>query len=168
MSDLEEQKSGVSRRTVAKAMAWSVPAIAIAVPAPAYAASPCTPVITFSEDSCKCPGQSTNDPWGFKLGFCTTVGAGCEVEPGSTLQITGVFSNTGGPQGTALTPSAGTSLPINVPIPGCTDAIYEFTGTNSGNFLFVTYTIDGGAPQTSPNIPSPPQCDEIGEPCAEA
>ncbi len=40
MSDLEEQKPGVSRRTVAKAMAWSVPAVALAVPAPAYAASP--------------------------------------------------------------------------------------------------------------------------------
>ena len=40
MSDLEEQKPGVSRRTVAKAMAWSVPAVALAVPTPAYAASP--------------------------------------------------------------------------------------------------------------------------------
>ena len=39
MSDIEEPKPGVSRRTVAKAMAWSVPAVALAVPAPAYAAS---------------------------------------------------------------------------------------------------------------------------------
>ena len=35
MSDLEEQKPGVSRRTVAKAMAWSVPAVALAAHMPA-------------------------------------------------------------------------------------------------------------------------------------
>lgn len=38
--DIEGQQIGVSRRTVAKAMAWTVPAIALAVPAPAMAASP--------------------------------------------------------------------------------------------------------------------------------
>ncbi len=54
MSDLEEQKPGVSRRTVAKAMAWSVPAVALAVPAPAYAASP--GIITVNGAGCKLPG----------------------------------------------------------------------------------------------------------------
>ena len=56
MSDLEEPKSGISRRTVAKGMAWSVPAIALAVPTPAYAASP--GVITLSGLGCKLPGNS--------------------------------------------------------------------------------------------------------------
>lgn len=58
MSDLEEQKPGVSRRTVAKAMAWSVPAVALAVPAPAYAASP--GVIELTGDGCKLPGASSD------------------------------------------------------------------------------------------------------------
>ncbi len=57
MSDLEEPKAGVSRRTVAKAMAWSVPAIAIAVPAPAYAASGNPPDVSVGE-ACKLPGNS--------------------------------------------------------------------------------------------------------------
>ena len=57
MSDLEEQKTGVSRRTVAKAMAWSVPAVALAVPAPAYAASGGPPSIVVG-DACKLPGNS--------------------------------------------------------------------------------------------------------------
>ena len=57
MSDLEEPKAGVSRRTVAKAMAWSVPAIALAVPAPAYAASGGPPTIVVG-DACKLPGNS--------------------------------------------------------------------------------------------------------------
>ncbi|MDQ0577126.1 hypothetical protein [Agromyces albus] len=58
MSDLEEPKPGVSRRTVAKAMAWSVPAVALAVPTPAYAASP--GVITVTGAGCKLPGASQN------------------------------------------------------------------------------------------------------------
>ncbi len=58
MSDLEEPKPGVSRRTVAKAMAWSVPAIALAVPTPAYAASP--GFLTVTGDGCKLPGRATD------------------------------------------------------------------------------------------------------------
>lgn len=57
MSDLEEPKTGVTRRTVAKAMAWSVPAVALAVPAPAYAASGGPPTIQVG-DACKLPGNS--------------------------------------------------------------------------------------------------------------
>ena len=59
MSDLEEPKAGVSRRTVAKAMAWSVPAIAIAVPAPAYAASGNPPDVSVGV-ACKLPGGSAD------------------------------------------------------------------------------------------------------------
>jgi hypothetical protein len=58
MSDLEEQKPGVSRRTVAKAMAWSVPAVTLAVSTPAYAASP--GVIELSGLGCKLPGNSND------------------------------------------------------------------------------------------------------------
>ena len=59
MSDLEEPKSGVTRRTVAKAVAWSVPAIALAVPTPAYAvASP--GFITLTGEGCKLPGNATD------------------------------------------------------------------------------------------------------------
>jgi hypothetical protein len=63
MSDLEEQKPGVSRRTVAKAMAWSVPAVALAVPAPAYAASPGT--ISLTGTGCKLPGNSNETYKGY-------------------------------------------------------------------------------------------------------
>ncbi|GAA2032850.1 hypothetical protein GCM10009819_16130 [Agromyces tropicus] len=59
MSDLEEPKPGVSRRTVAKAMAWSVPAVALAVPAPAYAASGPPPDVSVGV-ACKLPGNSVN------------------------------------------------------------------------------------------------------------
>lgn len=59
MSDLEEPKPGISRRTVAKAMAWSVPAVALAVPAPAYAASGNPPQVAVGV-GCKLPGASAN------------------------------------------------------------------------------------------------------------
>jgi hypothetical protein len=162
MSDLEEPKSGVSRRTVTKAMAWSVPAIALAVPAPAYAASPCIPVVTLGNLSCKCPGQSTGDPWGYFLQFCASDAAGCDLPPGSTIEITGVFSNTGGPGGTPLTPGAGVTFPIEVPVGGCTATTFEFSSDNSANFLFVTFEFNG-VEQTSPNIPSPPDCTTCDE-----
>lgn len=50
---------GISRRTVTKAMAWAVPAIAIAAPVPAFAASGETPVIETGA-ACKAPGNSCN------------------------------------------------------------------------------------------------------------
>lgn len=63
MSDLEDQRSGISRRTVAKAAAWSVPAIALAVSTPAYAASP--GIITLTGNGCKLPGASNDTYKGY-------------------------------------------------------------------------------------------------------
>lgn len=48
MNDLEDTSTGgVSRRTVTKAMAWAVPAVAVAASAPMAAASVIPPVINF-------------------------------------------------------------------------------------------------------------------------
>lgn len=57
MDELEPQKSGVSRRTVTKAMAWAVPAIAIAAPAPAFALSGEPPLVCAGEPY-KVPGNT--------------------------------------------------------------------------------------------------------------
>ncbi|GAA1799082.1 hypothetical protein [Agromyces neolithicus] len=75
MSDLEEQKPGVSRRTVTKAMAWSVPVVALAVPTPAYAASP--GVIELSGLGCKLPGnsQDTFKGYAFRASIQNTTNA---------------------------------------------------------------------------------------------
>lgn len=56
-----EQSEGISRRTVTKAMAWAVPAIAIAAPVPAFAASGDKPE-GFFEGACKLPGNSCGNP----------------------------------------------------------------------------------------------------------
>lgn len=48
----ENEQNGVSRRTVTKAMAWAVPAVAVASTVPIAAAS-CIPQIGITDDSCK-------------------------------------------------------------------------------------------------------------------
>ncbi|GLI28666.1 hypothetical protein ARHIZOSPH14_29080 [Agromyces rhizosphaerae] len=51
------ESRGVSRRTVTKAMAWSVPAVAVAASVPAFAASGPPPVVLVGV-ACKLPGAS--------------------------------------------------------------------------------------------------------------
>lgn len=58
---------GVTRRTVTKAMAWSVPVIAIAAPVRAYAAS--QDILTAREAACKLPGSSGGVFKGYAIGF---------------------------------------------------------------------------------------------------
>lgn len=63
MSDINEQvggeaPSGISRRTVTKAMAWAVPVIAVSAPVPAYAASQI--FFNFNGAGCKLPGNSNS------------------------------------------------------------------------------------------------------------
>lgn len=54
-----EQPGGVTRRTVTKAMAWAVPAIAIAAPVPAFAGAS-QGVLTLEGTGCKLPGNSND------------------------------------------------------------------------------------------------------------
>jgi hypothetical protein len=144
MSDLEEPKSGISRRTVAKGMAWSVPAIALAVPTPAYAvASP--GFITLTGDGCKLPGNATdifkgyafealiNNPTntavtvsitditlkGEDLGDVTVVNLATCTELGSTFVVAGNTTN------------------LRVAI------VTELAASSANGQLIVTYTVEG-------------------------
>ena len=146
--------SGVSRRTVVKGAAWAVPVVAVASAVPAMAASPCEPVITFGGLSCKCPGQSTGDPWTYYLQFCATLDPNCT---GGTVSITAVNSKTGGPGGTPLGTPDGSPYPILVPAGELCSQTYKFTSANSANFILITYTYDGGSEMTI-ELASPPDC----------
>lgn len=61
------QSAGMSRRTVTKAMAWAVPAVAVAATVPIAAASE---IITVSQagPACKLPGNSCNNA-GYSKGY---------------------------------------------------------------------------------------------------
>ena len=126
MSEVEQSK-GVSRRTVTKAMAWAVPAVALAAPIPAYAVSGPPPQITTGA-ACKSPGNS-----------CKTFPKGYNVpatvynpDPVKTIWITGltISNNT---LGISLTPSTSPALPIQV-APGATvNIVLQAQSGNSAN-----------------------------------
>jgi hypothetical protein len=149
--------SGIKRRTVAKGMAWTVPVVSVAAAAPAYAASPeCT--ITFGGDSCKCPGQSQGgNEFGYYLQFCYTCEGGGEP-PAGDVTITAVAKA----NGSQFTPAAGCGFPgISLPYTfdptaGCTPT-FRFLGTNSGNFINVTFRV-GDGPEETVRLASPPDC----------
>lgn len=59
MSELEQPSpTGISRRTVTKAMAWAVPVVAIAAPVPAFAGAS-QGTVTLTGAACKLPGNSS-------------------------------------------------------------------------------------------------------------
>lgn len=66
--------SKLSRRTLAAGAAWSVPAIAVASAAPAYALSGPKPTMVF-QDACKLSGGSCHIDelkWGYRFNFVVT------------------------------------------------------------------------------------------------
>lgn len=56
-TDQQREGRGITRRTVTRGMAWTVPAVSIAAAAPAYAVTGPTPDIAFV-GACKFPGNS--------------------------------------------------------------------------------------------------------------
>ena len=75
---------GVSRRTVAKGIAWSVPAVVVASAAPAYAASSAPPSVS-NATACKNPGGSCKTrPKGYS--FFVTL---CNPDPTDTIYMYG-------------------------------------------------------------------------------
>jgi hypothetical protein len=147
MSDLEEQKPGVSRRTVAKAMAWSVPAVALAVPTPAYAASP--GVITVSGAGCKLPGQSQDvfKGYAFRATISNTTIAQITV---TIVDMTLGGSDLGNVGVIRLSPC--TDLGTNTFVVAANStfdvALITQNAANSANGqLIISYTVDGGPVQ---------------------
>lgn len=62
-----ENVDSISRRTVTKAMAWAVPAVAVAATVPLAAASPIV-TVTDAGDACKLPGNSCSSA-GWSKGY---------------------------------------------------------------------------------------------------
>lgn len=164
MSDnenFEPAKKGVSRRTVTKAMAWAVPAIALATPVPAFAASGS---ITINDiGACKSPGNGNNCPnWqkGYILGF--------EIGNSYDFPITVTFSNlvVTDPVGNwtlfnndvVINPNGTETIAIgidnqltseNISITGTVTACYYDGPNNTGNLICipnVPFSADATAP----------------------
>ena len=119
----------INRRTVAKGIAWSVPAVAIAGAAPAFATSHCTPVVVIDvAASCKIANQSS-----YKLAF-NIEGDNCD--PGAcTGTITRIYENTG---------LGRTIWTGSVAADGVATAQICNTAFNMSNFVNVVATINCG------------------------
>lgn len=183
MSELEEPTpTGVSRRTVTKAMAWAVPAIAIAAPVPAFAGAS-QGTVELTGEACKLPGNSsapydvngavylftiTNTTVNSSTVSFTSVLRSGSSAAGLSFSIVRI-SGTGGPCCTPLGSSV--TAPAN-----SSDTYALLTGgwDNSANGqLTVSYNVEG-VPQTpatttpgslEPVTPAGPNCN-IGGSCA--
>lgn len=173
MSDIEEtgatEPRGISRRTVAKAMAWSVPVIAVAAAAPIAAASEA--LLTSTGEGCKLPGNS-NGPERYK-GYVFGLRA---ANPTNVTAIVTIVSATldGGDLGAVAIVNI-----ANVP-QSCTSATSPFTVTahttyprlalittlapdSQNGVLVIKYTINGGAVQTfTETVPAVPPINGVG------
>jgi len=144
MSEFEPQQSGISRRTVTKAMAWAVPAIAVAAPVPAFAAAS-QGIVTLNGGGCKLPGNSNPVYKGnvFRLQINNTTNSPI------TVTITGVFlngQNLGAFSVINLTGCTvlGASIPVGANSSLNNLAIRTADAGNSENgTLTVTYTVTG-------------------------
>ena len=161
-------KSGgtqISRRTVARGVAWSAPIAAVGIAAPAFAAS-CAPQISFDNGrSCKCPGQSVGEEeFAYYVGFC--VNNNCNdggQGSGGTFKVLSVVKS----NGSAFTNTPNNCFPakigdtfVDTPVGTCTTDVYRFISTNSGNFVQVTFsvTVNGTTTTYTQQLASPPQC----------
>jgi hypothetical protein len=77
-----------SRRTVVRGAAWAMPAVIVAAPAPAVAAS--TEALTFTGSACKLPGGSSDNYKGYVFEIAVSSPGGSED---TVTVITGVTVN---------------------------------------------------------------------------
>ena len=131
------QDRGVSRRTVAKGMAWSVPAVAVATAAPAMASSGGGPTLTFVS-GCKFPGKSCGAAleYGYKFEYlvCNTTSKDIYIYGATTTAETKmglVFAKTS----PASSPTAGFLIAKGT----CQTVYFYSTSTNSANDSFTLY-----------------------------
>ncbi len=169
----------ISRRTIARGAAWSVPVIAIAAPVPAFAGAS-QGTLTFTGENCKLPGNSS-DPW--KQGAVYLFSASNTTAVDITVDITNVLrSNSNVPatdvtvirltgDGTHCSP-IGTSFTVAAGATGDRYALVtsDWPSSANGN-LVVNYKVDGveqtpatGASNDLSPITSNPSC-QIGGSC---
>lgn len=94
--------SAISRRTLAKGAAWTIPAISIAAAAPSLAASETPRVVKAASFAEKCPGNSQAPTWpknGYRLVLTVTPASG------QAPTITSVTLGNGKPAPVALGPT---------------------------------------------------------------
>ncbi|GGB69968.1 hypothetical protein N798_15675 [Knoellia flava TL1] len=182
MTEQREERR-ISRRTIAKGAAWTVPAVPLVMATPAYAASGGGPTGNFL-GACKQPGNSC-EPYGFNKGYSFLVSVtNTSTKPiyvytRATGDLTPIFSIVTSSQsgvtfayGDAVQyepqvgePPVYTPLPTSILIqPGQTvQLIIDASSSNSANFtasgnLYLAWghTSTPGSDPDHPYVPKPP------------
>ncbi len=141
-ANLSADDQGVSRRTLAKGVGWSVPAIMVAAAAPAYAISSLPPTMTYKE-ACKWPGSSCTGTTDKSYAVTFTV---VNNDPNDTiyfcdLTMTNITNGIG--TWTSVPPASGC---YEVAAGGTRDVTFRFdNSTDSANLTFdATVTFNWG------------------------
>jgi hypothetical protein len=154
----------VSRRTIARGAAWSVPIAAVATSAPAFAAS-CVPQIVFSPGSCKCPGNShKDDVKAYYVGFCLS--NECQVGSGSggEWRVVNIFKDNDADFGVNPNACFPATVPTDfMPVDECTDAVFRLNSKNSANYINVTFEtkVGGVTTEFTQQLANPPHCTDF-------
>ena len=151
----------INRRTVTKGIAWSVPAVALASAAPAFAASPIVTVDP-AYNACKLPGGSCSIKKGYAmvLPICVT----------ADDSVTFTFSNVTMTLGNG-TPQSASIQPVTLNENGCHDVPIYISGepnsqnvsiSISGTYTWTTTEADGtphsGSGTLTGSSPDSPPC----------
>jgi expansin (peptidoglycan-binding protein) len=142
---------GLSRRTVVKAAAWSVPVMAVGSFAPAFAQSP---VVTLTGAGCKLPGNATDTFKGYAFGVLVTNPYGSPITITITsLTLNGVSLGTVGILQTSPCGLIGTgSFTVAGGVSVQLVLLTQLAGSSSNGTLALSYTVSGaGVPGGSFN-----------------
>ena len=142
MADTRTPDRSVSRRTLAKGAAWSVPTVALAATAPALASSIQTPPRFVFGGACKSPGNSCKTfPKGYKFTFTI-----CNDSPVDIYIHTVSYAVSG----TNLTLTDQTPKPILVKANQCEVVVFTADSSNSANQVFTVNMTVGWNHSTTP------------------
>ena len=129
--------SHVSRRTVARGAAWSVPIVAVAVAAPAFAVSPASLPRVTSLTGCQCgTGGGSAKPYRLNVEFTNNLNTAFTI----TNPIITIPNDTAANVQLQSSPAQTNSIPANT-----TKTLrYVFTrGNNGGTQVAFSYTVTG-------------------------
>jgi len=123
--------NSLSRRTLARGAAWTVPAVAIAAAAPVMAASGGPPTITQTGNACKNSGNSCKSrPKGYTVPLRL-----CNQSP-YPVYIYSVVYGAPSDGGAGFTYAPPPTLPIQIPANDCVDIYCNASSTTSSNRVF--------------------------------
>lgn len=134
---------GVSRRAVAKGVAWATPVVAVAAVAPAASASPLPP-LALTGRGCKKPAGSKGSDYYFELKLDQTTTLPSSVAFTFTWSQSGTMSHIG------QQPGSFTQNTVNIPA-GTDTIVLKFRDTDqaANGTLAITYTIGNQTYTTS-------------------